>query len=220
MRWSSVSPRACSGRHIGDGSHRGARRGELIDADRGARGPGRRVDHLTSLRSEFCQTEVQDLGLPALGDKDIGRLDVAVHNSAGVGGIERVGDLDSQIEQLFNLERTALDLVFEGYAVQILHGDEGLPVLLADVVNGADIGMVQGRGRLRFALEAAEGLRIFGYIFGKELQRDEAVQSRVFGLVNHTHAAATEHLNDSVVGNGLADHDPSGVGLFIQVEQS
>ncbi len=141
-----------------------------------------------------------------------------MHNSAGVGGIERVSDLDTEVQQLFNLERTALDLVLEGYAIQILHGDESFPVLLADVVDGADIGMVQGRSCLCFALEAAEGLGIFGHVFRKKFQRDKAAESCVFSLVDHAHSATAEHLNDSVVGNGLAYHGPSGVGLFVQVE--
>ena len=72
------------------------------------------VDDPAALRGKFRQAKIQDLGLPALGDKDIRRLDVAVHNSAGVGGIERVSDLDAQVEQLCSLQRTALDHVFEG----------------------------------------------------------------------------------------------------------
>jgi hypothetical protein len=90
--------------------------------------------------------------------------------------------------------------------------------MLADVVDGADIGMIQGRCRLCFALEAAEGLRIFGHIFWKELQRDEAVQARVFSFVDYAHPSAAQHFNDSVVGNGLAYHGPTGGGLFVQVE--
>ncbi len=75
-------------------------------------------------------------------EKQIRRLDIAVYNSAGVGGIESVGNLDSHLQQLFDLERTALDLVLKSGPLQILHGDESSPILFADVVNGADIGMV------------------------------------------------------------------------------
>ncbi len=79
-------------------------------------------------------------------------------------------------------------------------------VLLADIVNGADIGMVQcGRG-LGFALETGQGLRVASNIFGQEFQRDKAVQPSVFSLVDHTHPAATEFFHDAVVRDGLADH--------------
>ena len=43
-------------------------------------------------------------------------------------------------------------------------------------------------------------------IFGKKLERDKPTERRVFGLVNYTHPAATELLDDAVVRNGLADH--------------
>ena len=65
--------------------------------------------------------------------------------------------------------------------------------------------MVQRRGGARLAPEALERVRIVGH-FGKELERDEAAELGVFGLVDHTHAAATEFLDDAVVRNSLADH--------------
>ena len=108
--------------------------------------------------------------------------------------------------RIIDLQRPAGNAMLQRHAVQKLHGDEGLAVLLADVVNGADVGMIQrGRG-LRFALKAGQRLRIAGNVFGQELQGDEAVQPRVLGLVNHAHPAAAQLLDDAVVRDGLADH--------------
>ena len=98
------------------------------------------------------------------------------------------------------------DAVLQRQPVQKLHGDEGLAVLLADVVNGADVGMIQRGGGLRFALETLEGLRVTGDFVGQELEGDETVQPGVFGLVDHAHAAAAELFDDAVVRYGLADH--------------
>ena len=105
--------------------------------------------------------------------------------------------------------------MLEGCALQILHGDESFAVLLANVVDGADVGMVQGGSGLRLALKTAEGLRIFGNVFGKKLQSDEAMQPRVFGFVDNAHSATTQAFNDAVVRKGLADHGPSGDGLLL-----
>ena len=66
--------------------------------------------------------------------------------------------------------------------------------------------MVQGRGGLRFALEAGQCLGVSGDFIGQELQCDKTMQPGVLGLVDHTHAAAAELLDDAVVRDGLADH--------------
>ena len=100
--------------------------------------------------------------------------------------------------------------MLQRHAVQILHDDERLPVLLADFVDGADVGMVQGGGCLCFALKTGQGLRVLGNIIGQKLQRDEAAEAWVLGLVDHTHAAAAEFLDDAVVRDGLADHGALG----------
>ena len=73
-------------------------------------------------------------------------------------------------------------------------------------MNRADIGMIQGRSCLCFALEAGQGLRILDDGIGQELQGDEAMQAEVLGLVDDPHAATTEFLDNPVMRDGLADH--------------
>ena len=80
------------------------------------------------------------------------------------------------------------------------------PFVLADFVDRADVGMVQGRGGAGFAAKALQGLRILGGVVGKKLQGDEAAEQRVFSFVNDSHAAAAQQFHDAVVGDGLADH--------------
>jgi len=80
-----------------------------------------------------------------------------------------------------------------------------MSLVLANVVNGADIRVIQSGGGLRFALEAGQSLRIPGYFIGKEFQRNEAAQPGVFCLVDHAHAAAAELLDHPVVRDGLAE---------------
>jgi hypothetical protein len=48
---------------------------------------------------------------------------------------------------------------------------------------------------------AAQSLRVCREPIGKELQGDEAVQLGVFRFVHNAHAAATEFLEDAVMGN-------------------
>ena len=79
------------------------------------------------------------------------------------------------------------------------------PSCFADFVDGADVGMVQRGGGPRLAAKAFQGLRVLGHIVGQELQGDEAAEFSVLGLVDHTHPAAAELLDDAVVRDGLAD---------------
>src|ERR1700693_5151243 len=96
--------------------------------------------------------------------------------------------------------------MLQSVAIQNLHGDESLAVLFANVVNRADVGMVECRCSLGFPLEAAEGLRIAGHFVGQEFQPHKTMQASVLGLVNHPHPAATELFDNAVVRNCLVDH--------------
>ena len=96
--------------------------------------------------------------------------------------------------------------MFQGRAVEEFHDDVVTVLVFADVVDRADVGMVQGRCGLGFAAEAFEGLGISGDFVGQELEGDEAMKASVLGFVDHAHAAAAEFFEDAVVGDGLADH--------------
>ena len=52
---------------------------------------------------EFGQTEVQDLRLPAIGNEDVCRLDVAMDDSLLMRRVQAVGDLNGQIQQMIDL---------------------------------------------------------------------------------------------------------------------
>ena len=144
--------------------------------------------------------------MAAFGDEEVRGLDVAMNDSFGMRGIEGVGDFDADIEQAFQFHRAIADAVLQGNALEKFHGDEGFAVVVADVVNGADVGMVQRGCGLGFALKAGEGLRVAGDIVGEKLESDEAVQAAVFRLVDNAHTAAPEFFNDAVMRDGFADH--------------
>ena len=105
---------------------------------------------------------------------------------------------------------------FSVIAVEKLHGDEGLAIFFANVVNGADVGMIQRGRRLRLALKTSQRLRIASDFVWQEFEGDKPVQARVFGLVHNAHATTAQLLDDAVVRDGLADHiGPSIVGPSI-----
>jgi hypothetical protein len=56
------------------------------------------------------------------------------------------------------------------WTVQKLHDDEGLAALFANVVNRADVGMVQCRRGFSFTPETLQSVAVLCHVFGQELQ--------------------------------------------------
>ncbi|HUI77606.1 MAG TPA: hypothetical protein VLY24_06805 [Bryobacteraceae bacterium] len=191
-------------RHIGNGADGGAGAGKVVDA----RSLGDlRVGKAGAAGGHFGEAEIEDLGVAALADENVGGLNVAVNNALVVGGIERVGDFDGQGKKFVEFHRLAADAVLQGHAIEVLHGDEGPAFMFANVVNGADVGVVQGGSGLSFALKPGQRIAIAGDLFGQELQGHEAAQAGVFGFVDNAHSAAAQLFNDAVVRNCLTDHE-------------
>ena len=94
--------------------------------------------------------------------------------------------------------------MLERRSIQKLHRDERVPLLLRDLVDGANIRMVQCGSRTRLAAEPFERLRIARYVIRQELQRHKAAELSIFGLVNNAHPSAAKPFNDAVVGNRTA----------------
>jgi hypothetical protein len=61
---------------------------------------------------------------------------------------------------------------------------------------------------LRFALEASQGLGIFGDFIRQEFESNEAVQAGVLGFVDYTHTSTTELFQNTVVREGLTEERP------------
>src|SRR5439155_18142117 len=133
------------------------------------------------------------------GNEDVGWLDITMNNAFAVRSVEGVSNLNRQRQQSLGIQRTPGNLILQRYPVQKLHGDEGLPFAFADVVDSADIGMIQSSGSLRLTLKPAQSLGIASDFFRQQLQRDEAVQARVLRFVHHTHATAAELLKNPIV---------------------
>ena len=76
-------------------------------------------------------------------------------NDAEIVGIrDRLACLDHEIDGFFDGEwAMLLEARAQIGAFEEFHDDEMVPILLPNLVNGANIGMVQGRGRASLALK-------------------------------------------------------------------
>ena len=157
--------------------------------------------------NKFGQAEIENFGLTALGDEDVGGLDVPMDDTSGVGNVEGIGNLNPEVEDLFDRQRLAVDVLTQGFAVDELHGDKGDMILFANVVDRADARVVEGRSGVGFAAKTLQSLGVLGHAVGKKFQGDSAIESGVQGLVDHTHSASTEFLQNAKVRNGTVNHE-------------
>src|SRR5580658_7292933 len=104
--------------------------------------------------------------------------------------IQRLGDLYCQVQQLVASKRTRFDGMLQRLSVQKLHRDEGSPGLLADVVNRANVAMVQRAGGPSLTLESDNRSYIRGEILRQELQRYQPSEPGIARLIDDAHAPA------------------------------
>ena len=98
-------------------------------------------------------------------------------------------------------------------ALEQFHGDEGLPIVLIDLVDGTNVLVIERGRRPRFHLETLQRLRIPGEIAGQEFQRDAASEFQVLRLVNHAHATTADLPQHAIVRNGFASQEFSRLSI-------
>ena len=163
-----------------------------------------RVLHRHGGRVRFAEghqlghAEVEDLHLPRLGHHHVGRLDVPVHDPGGVRRLERARHLLAVAEDLVQRQPARTHAAVERFARQQLHDDEVGAVLLVDLVDGDDVGMVEGR-RGACLLEEALAPILVGHL-ADHLQGDEAIEARVHRAIDHAHASGADPIDEPVVG--------------------
>src|SRR5262249_25009640 len=84
------------------------------------------------------------------------------------------------------------------FAFEIFEDEKVDAVLPADVVKGADVGMVQAGYRAGLAFQALAKLGMLGELRGQDFNGDDAVQTRIAGFIDLAHAACAEGVEDLV----------------------
>ena len=160
---------------------------------------------------ELGDAEVEDLEpAAALLDHQVGRLDVAVDDVEGVGVGQAVAELLEQAQLAHHRGGLlAADPLRQRLAVDVLHGDERLAVLLADVEDADDVLVLEDTGGVRFLHEAAPDLVVVD-AFLEELDRDRAAADLgIPGAQERAHATRADRPDDFVatdrVGNSHVD---------------
>ena len=139
--------------------------------------------------------------MAALVDEHVGGLDVAVHETALVRFIQRLGDLLEQPERATRLERPALgEQALQVGSLHQTHRDVELARDLARVVDRDDRRVVERRREPRLAQETLAEADVAGELGREELERHAAVECEVVRAVYDAHPPAAEQRLDAVAG--------------------
>jgi len=168
---------------------------------------------------KFRQPEIEDLGVPVLGDHDVSRLDVPVHDAVPVGAHQAACNRQSDLEHLARGKRRFLQALGQGHPIVIGHADEWAPAIgFIHLVDAADIRVVQGRGRLGLLDEAVFEIGVGHQVGMDEFERTMDLKLGIEGLVDRTHAPVPDLFEDFIVRNSAADHHVPSDSLVIKPE--
>src|SRR6185369_2058032 len=122
---------------------------------------------------------------------------------------EPFANLNPILEYLVGCKGPLVQAAGKGFSFQAFHHQIVDSIMVTYVVESADVGMVQGRDRARFAVESLPGLRIFGKTRGKNLDGNDAVEPCIQSTIHLAHAASSKrrlNLVGSESGTGDESH--------------
>ncbi len=159
-----------------DGAFRG--QGSLLSGQR-------RVTGTRTSLCEFGEAGIQELR-PRLGEHDVAGLEIPMHHTLPVGFVQRIRNFDGVAKRLVERQCAFLQAVRQSLAFDVLHHHEVDAVLAADVVERADVRMIQTGDGTGLALESLFEPGVIGEVRRKNLDGNRAVESSVFRFVDLT----------------------------------
>src|SRR5262249_13487578 len=155
------------------------------------------------------QAEIGDADAPVLADEDVVGLEIAMHQPGAVRGRQPVAGAAGDVEDLFRAAALLGEPAPQRAAVDVLHGDDEVVAVVADLVDRDDVGMGQARHRHGLAQHAVVALALAPP--RAKLQRRQSVELDVAGAVHDAHPAGADGLLDAIgalhdVAGGEARH--------------
>ncbi|MEJ7719627.1 MAG: hypothetical protein WKF58_03950 [Ilumatobacteraceae bacterium] len=143
---------------------------------------------------QSSEPEVHDPQPAIVTEHELRRGQLAVHQVAAVGVVERPTGVEADDERLGGVEQAApVEQIAKAATAEVLdrgeHRDPAADAVLAPVVHGGDVHVRQRRHRAHHLVEATLELGQLGDLRPDELQRDGSFQLDVGG-VHHDRAGA------------------------------
>jgi len=180
------------GRHVLERSDDGLLLGEVPLLGWCIGGAGLRLS-----RQDLGQAKIQELD-PRLRQHGVAGFQVTMDDAGSVRGFQSVGDLNPIFQSLIERERSFLQPLRERVSLDVLHDEVIDAVLLADVIKGADVRMIQLRDRFGLTLEARLALGAICEVLEKNFDRHRPVEPSVLGFENLAHTSLANWREDFV----------------------
>ena len=149
---------------------------------------------------DASQAEVNDLDQAGGSEHDIGGLDVAMDNAAGMGFRQAGCHLRGDIDGFVGGERAAANTRGQREAVVEGHDNKGLAVgSFLDSMNHTDVGMIEGGGGAGLA-QKSRFVALVGVEVGRqELESNSTLQAEIERTIHFAHSTGARDGQDAVV---------------------
>ncbi len=122
-----------------------------------------------------------------------------------MGFSERRNNLAAQGDGLVECQRPARQAGGERLALDQLHRDVQIPVDLANLVDRADVRVIQRGGGPSLAHQSSRGLLVAVGGLRQHLDRDVAIQSEIARTIDFAHPSGAQPANELIVAELPAD---------------
>ena len=112
--------------------------------------------------------------------------------------VERVGNLGGDRQRLVERQRPSFQPRGQRLALEMRHDQVVRAIDAANVVDAADVRMVQRGDRTRLALEASPRIGVAGDFTRKNFDGNRAIETSIVGFVDLTHAAGAQRADDFI----------------------
>jgi len=181
------------------GSHVGNGAGDSMGFQSGLR------DRFGLRNTQFGEAEVEYLEPTFGGQEQVRGFQISMNDGAIMGGGEAVGELNGEGKEVRFGEGTWGEGGVERVARNEFHDEEIGIALGVEIVDGGDVGVIQLGESAGFVAEAVTR-GFIGESSGREnLDGHIAIEARIVGEVNNSHAAAADSREDSVVTENGTD---------------
>ena len=140
---------------------------------------------LYALRQTPGQPEIEHLQPAARGDHEVGALQIAMDDSAGVRVRDRVSELEGQVRDRREREAPFWHTIGQHAAIKKLHGDERTGLVVAHLMHLTNVRMLQFERVVGLTLQPSRGISTG---VGQHLDRDAQVRPGVPCFIHLAHA--------------------------------